>query len=94
MASHDAIMTYNELYIAMEVLLRGNSNFLNCVNIPTQYILSRARGGTPLIHSIKSVVRSGYIWTEFLVLHHHELEISGQAPLKLIYFKGRYKKSG
>ena len=29
---------------------------------------------------------SGYIWTEFVALHHHELEISGQALLKLPYF--------
>ena len=49
-----------------------------------------------------SVVRSDYIWTEFIVLDHQELEISGQAPLKLsgqaplklINFKGFYKKNG
>ena len=37
---------------------------------------------------------SGCIWIIFVALHHHELEISGQAPLKLPYFKGLYKKNG
>ena len=64
----------------------------NRINIPIENLLSRDRGGCSI--DPESVVLSGYIWTEFVALHHHELEISGQVLLKLLYFKGLYKKNG
>ena len=36
-------------------------------------------------------MRSDYIWIEFVALHHHELKISGQAPLELSHCKGLYR---
>ena len=74
-----------------EFLVRRNSNFLIALIfllIPIE--LSSQR------YSIdpESVMLSGYIWQEFVALHHHVLEISCQAPLKLLYFKGLDKENG
>ena len=70
----------------MEVLIKKELQLFNRVNMSIQNLLIRARVG--------KVVLSGCIWQEFVALHHHELEISGQAPLKLSHFKGLYKKNG
>ena len=78
-------MTLRQIFnpnMTKEFLVRRNSNFLIALIFLSIELSSRWYSIDP-----ESVVLSGYNWTEFVALHHHELKISGQAFLKLLYKK-------
>ena len=48
----------------------------NRVNMSIQNLLIKSRVDSI---GLESVVLSGYVWIEFVALHHHELEISSSS---------------